>query len=266
MPKQSRSLAQSNARSAVRLGRHLEKHLAAYAAAATGAVLLSAAPSADAQIVYTPSNTPFALNHQNQGPTFTTLDLNNDGVPDFTFAMSSTAHFSSIGYTTRFKLYMKVVPGETGNEVVQGSLAPTASAVPAGVTIGPKEKFVPGGYMVHQAYSRYGGTAQNSGTWQKVEFAYVGLKFLINGQVHYGWARVKFPYPEGYKYPSIYGYAYESTPNTPIVTGQTSGTAGQANSVSNPASLGMLAAGAPAMNLWRGNASTTAQTTPEVGQ
>jgi hypothetical protein len=244
MPRQSRSLTQSKARSAVRLGRNLEKHLAAYAAAATGAVLLSTAPCADAQIVYTPSNTPFALNHQNQGPTFTTLDLNNDGVPDFTFAMSSTAHFSSIGYTTRFKLYMKVVPDQTGNEVVQGSLAPTASAVPAGVTIGPKEKFVADGYMVHQVYSQQGHINQSSGTWQKVEFAYVGLKFLINGQVHYGWSRVKFPYPSGYQYPSIYGYAYESTPNTPIVTGQTSGTAPTHAAAEVPASLGMLAGGA----------------------
>jgi hypothetical protein len=251
MHRKSRSLTESKARSAVRLGRHLEKHLAAYAAAATGAVLLSTAPLADAQIVYTPSNTPFALNHQNQGPVFTTLDLNNDGVPDFTFAMSSTAHFSSIGYTTRFKLYMKVVPGQTGNEVVQGSLAPTASAVPAGVTIGPKEKFVPGGYMVHQVYSRSGHINQSSGTWQKVEFAYVGLKFLINGQVHYGWARVKFPYPYGYKYPSIYGYSYESTPNTPIVAGQTSGTAPAHATVEVTPSLGMLAAGSPAVNLWR---------------
>ncbi len=253
MSKKFGSLVESKARPTVRLGHHLEKHLAPYAAAATGAVLLSAAPSADAEIIYTPSNTPFALNHQNQGPTFTTLDLNNDGVPDFTFAMSSTAHFSSIGYTTIFKLYMKVVPDQTGNEVVQGSLAPTASAVPAGVTIGPKEKFVPGGYMVHQAYSRSGGTAQNSGTWQKVEFAYVGLKFLINGQVHYGWARVKFPYPYGYQYPSIYGYAYESTPNTAIVTGQTSGTAASNTTAEVPASLGILAAGAPVVNLWRGS-------------
>jgi hypothetical protein len=252
--RRARSLVGAKGRSAARLGNNLEKHLLAYAVAATGAVLLSTAPSADAQIVYTPSNTPFALNHQNQGPQFTTLDLNNDGVPDFTFAMSSTAHFSSIGYTTIFKLYMKIVPGQTGNEVVQGSLAPTASAVPAGVTIGPKEKFAPGGYMVHQVYSRSGHINQSSGTWQKVEFAYVGLKFLINGQVHYGWARVKFPYPYGYKYPSIYGYAYESTPNTPIVAGQTSGTESGSNTGA-PASLGMMAAGAPVVTLWRASSS-----------
>jgi hypothetical protein len=245
--KQIRSLVRNKSRSTVRLGSNLEKRLLSYAAAATGTVLLSAAPSASAEIIYTPSNTPLALNQQNKGPVFTTLDLNNDGVPDFTFAMSSTAHFSSSGYTTRFKFYFKLIPGQTGNQAVQGSQAPTASAVPAGVTIGPKEKFASGDlYLVHQAYSRSGGTAQNSGTWQKVEFGYVGLKFLIDGQVHYGWARVKFPYPYGYKYPSIYGYAYESTPNAPIVAGQTSGTAQENSSASAPGGLGMLAAGATA--------------------
>jgi len=113
---------------------------------------------------------------------------------------------------TRFKYTLKVVPDETGNQVVQGSLAPTASAVPAGVTIGPKEKFVPGGYMVHQAYNRYGGTAQNSAPGRRSS-RLRWLKFLINGQVHYGWARVKFPYPAGYHIP-----AFTATPTRALPT------------------------------------------------
>lgn len=249
--KQSRSVARTWNRSTTRLGRHLEKNLIAYAAAASAGLLSTALP-AEAEIIYTPSNTPMTIARQNNGVTFTTLDLNNDGIPDFTFAISSTAHFSSIGYTTRARFYLKVIPGQAGNEAVQGAQAPTASAVPAGVKIGPQEKFAPGDlYMVNQAYVR-GGTARSSGTWQKVEFAYVGLKILIDGQVHYGWARIKFPYPYAYQYPSIYGYAYESTPNQPIATGQTSGSESSSNTV-EPASLGMLAAGAPAVNLWRGS-------------
>jgi hypothetical protein len=235
----------------VRLGRHLEKNLIAYAVAAS-AGLVSASLPAEAEIIYTPSNTPLALNRQNEGPVFTNLDLTNDGVPDFTFGMSSTVHFSSIGYSSRFKFYLKVIPGQTGNEAVRGSQAPTASAVPAGVRIGPNEKFGTGGYMVHEVYSRSGHIDQSSGSWQKVEFAYVGLKFLTNGQVHYGWARIKFPYPNAFHYPSIYGYAYESTPNTPIVAGQISGSESENSSNTGaPVSLGMLAAGAPVVNLWR---------------
>lgn len=241
-------------RSAVRLGRHLEKNLLAYVAAA-GAGLLSTAAPAEAQIIYTPSNTPMTIAHQNSGVVFTTLDLNNDGVPDFTFAISSTAHYSSIGYTTLDKFFLKVIPGQAGNEAVQGKQAPTASAVPAGVTIGPQEKFAAGDlYMVNRTYNRSLGKSKSSGTWQPVEFAYVGLKITINGQVHYGWARIKFPYPYEYQYPSIYGYAYESTPNQPIVTGQTSGSESSGNTA-EPAGLGMLAAGAPALSVWCGSSS-----------
>jgi hypothetical protein len=243
-----RSTARPKTRPTVQIGRHLEKHLLAYAAAAS-AGLLSTLP-AEAQIVYTPSNTPMAIAHQNQGPALTQLDLNNDGIPDFTFRMLSARQFSTSGTTIAFKFYLQVAPGQAGNQAVSGQQPSTASAVPAGVAIGPQEKFAPGGlYLAINSFGRLG--SRSSGTWRSVEFAYVGLKFLINGQVHYGWARVKFPYPGATGYPSIYGYAYESTPNQPIVTGQTSGTARENASANVPASLGLLAAGAPAVNLWR---------------
>ena len=219
---QGQSVKKPKTRPTDRLGRNLEKNLLAYAAAASGG-LLSAALPADAQIVYTPSNTPMAMGQVNKGPAFTSLDLNNDGIPDFSFAMLSDRGLRTSTY--RFKFYLKVVPNQPGNEAVQGSQAPTASAVPAGVTIGPKERFAHGG--LYLAIQSYNGGSRSSGTWRKVEFAYVGLKFLINSEVHYGWARVKFPYAGGTAYPSIYGYAYESSPNTPIVTGQKSGSSNE---------------------------------------
>jgi hypothetical protein len=252
--RQARSLVRNSSRSTALLGRHLEKHLLAYAAAAS-AGLVSAALPAEAQIIYTPSNTPMAIAQENQGLALTPLDLNNDGTPDFTFAMLSTAQFSSGGTTIGFKFFLKVVPGKTGNEAVQGQRALTAAAMLAGATIGPQQKF--GAGDLYLGIKAFNGFYRNSGTWQNVEFAYVGLKFLIKGQVHYGWARVKFPflggsgYPEGINFPSIYGYAYESTPNQPIVAGQTSGTLQENTRASSPASLGMLAAGASGMNLWR---------------
>jgi hypothetical protein len=241
-------------RSAV-LGRHLEKNLLAYAAAASTGVLCAALP-AEAEIIYIPSNTPMAIAQLNQGPALTPLDLTGAGAPQFGFAMSSTKNFTYSGTTAGFKFFLKVVPAQ-GNTVVQGQQAPTASAVPAGVKIGPQEKFGAGDlYLAINSFNN--GEARNSGTWRNVGFAYVGLKFLINGQVHYGWARVKFPFlggvdfPEGDYYPSIYGYAYESAPDTPIVTGQTSGSSPRATNAIAPASLGMLAAGASGVKSWRG--------------
>lgn len=239
--KQGRSVAKIRNRPAVPLDRRLEKNLVAYAVATGAALLVSATPS-DAEVIYTPSNTPVTIAHANQGPVYTTLDLNNDGVPDFTFTLSSTLHYSSYGYTSRARFILKVSPDQTGNEIVQGELPLNASAVPAGVAIGPQQKFGTGGYMVKRSATLH--TAHTSGSWAPLEFAYVGLKFVINGQVHYGWARIKFPFPGQSQDPSIYGYAYESTANKAISAGQTSGTNQTSSSAKPaPASLGVLAAG-----------------------
>jgi hypothetical protein len=237
----------------VRLSANLEKNLLAYATAA-GAGLLSAARPAEAEIIYTASNTPMTVAGKNLGPVFTQFDINNDGTPDFKFAMSYTSMYSS--KTIRHKFYLKIIPAQIGNGEVQGAQAPTAAALSEGQKIGPQQKFGSDGlYMVFSETHR-GVSSQKSGTWQNVEYAYVGLKFAISGQVHYGWARIKFPYPNMIMvdpgplgYPSIYGYAYESTPNTAIIAGQTSGSSQKGTVASVPGSLGMLAAGASRVSL-----------------
>jgi hypothetical protein len=253
-------------RPTIRLSRDLEKNLFAYATAATAGLAAFAMP-AEAEIIYTPSNTPMVINGSNHGLGLTQLDLNNDGTPDFAFGLSSTIRFTSIGYTSRFKFFLRVAPDQAGNQAVQGQQAGTAAAIAAGRKIGPQQKFGANGYLVHQVYNISSKSKDvSSGSWSKVEFAYVGLKIMIDGQVHYGWARIKFPYPYGYNYPSIYGYAYESIPNQPIIAGQTSGiyeasgeqespaagsTEQKAAAFGTPATLGMLAAGMQGLNLWR---------------
>jgi hypothetical protein len=247
--KETSSVGKRRSRSTARLGRHLEKNLLAYAAAA-GAGLLSASLPAEAEIIYTPCNTPMALAKVNEGPALTSLDLTNNGNANFGFVMSATKHYTYSGTTAGFKYFLKVVPG-AGNAVVQGGRASLASAVPAGVRVGPQEKFGTGDqYLMIKSYNN---GYRNSGTWQQVEYAYVGLRFLIDGQVHYGWARIKFPFAGGFgiPYPSIYGYAYESTPNQPIVTGQTGESSPTNTKASVPSTLGMLAVGASGLEAWR---------------
>jgi len=228
--------------SEVSLARGLERNLLAYATAA-GAALLPFSLPADAQIIYTPSNIPMTLPTGNQGA-LTQLDLNNDGKPDFTFSLIYSATVFSSAF--RSDRALTIAADQTGNEILGAAgingLPPTAAAVPAGRKIGAQNDFTPlDAIMAIEAY--FGpNSIRNSGSWRYVQTAYLGLKFLINGQVHYGWARIKFPAPGNYELPSIYGYAYESTPNTPIVAGQTSGTASTASPP--PGSLGMLAAGA----------------------
>jgi hypothetical protein len=92
---------------------------------------------------------------------------------------------------------------------------------------------------------------------------YLGLKFLINGKVHYGWARLNTTGgPAG---TVLTGYAYETVPGKAIIAGQRKGADepgeadfGSGAYLTNPipdtphtASLGMLALGAQGVPLWR---------------
>jgi hypothetical protein len=107
-----------------------------------------------------------------------------------------------------------------------------------------------GGPQGGTAYCPWGG---------KIGTHYLGLKFSVKGKTHFGWARVKiasmFPYVI-----SLTGYAYETVPNKPILTGATKGASKLGNirrsspaalNVRKPATLGLLARGWPALSIWR---------------
>ena len=100
------------------------------------------------------------------------------------------------------------------------------------------------------------GISRSYGLWANVTNRYLGFKFLINGQVHYGWARVSVT--NSIRTVVLTGYAYETTPNTNIIEGHISGSSADnlmpvdlLAPVPQPASIGMLARGADALALWR---------------
>jgi|HubBroStandDraft_6_1064221.scaffolds.fasta_scaffold00235_14 hypothetical protein len=257
-PKSSLNVPNDGQRAAIPLARNLEKNLLAYVAVA-GAGLFSAVQSAEAEVVYTPSNVPITQGFA--GGALTPLDLNNDGTPDFTF--------SNFSYQTHGLggLWLKLIPAQPANEVwgtqLAGQRRVTAAALPAGVQVGSKGNFASSPQGLNLAIVDVSLTSFASGSWLGVETAYLGLKFVISGEVHYGWARVKFVAPGAFYSGSIYGYAFESVPNQPIVTGQTSGTAETGAAVGGfsptatntphkaSASLGLLAAGASGLGMTR---------------
>ncbi|RIA09703.1 putative secreted protein (Por secretion system target) [Flavobacteriaceae bacterium MAR_2010_72] len=53
--------------------------------------------------------------------------------------------------------------------------------------------------------------------WKDKNDKYLGLRFLINGQTHYGWARLNVSSTSQW---TIMDYAYNATPNQPIYSGQ----------------------------------------------
>lgn len=96
------------------------------------------------------------------------------------------------------------------------------------------------------------------GPWQNIKNRYLGFKFKINGETHFGWARVtvkSFVDPNNYSArinATLSGYAYETNPNQSIIAGNHGSSVGQ-----NPApgiseqTLGSLAAGAQGLAVWR---------------
>jgi hypothetical protein len=94
-------------------------------------------------------------------------------------------------------------------------------------------------------------TFNTGGQWLYTQHRYLGLQFMISGQVHYGWARVAVTRAPGSTRPivaTLTGYAYETIPNKPIITGKTSG---PDVITLEPATLGRLGQGAEGISAWR---------------
>jgi hypothetical protein len=128
--------------------------------------------------------------------------------------------------------------------------------LPAGVRIGPKGAFV--GYASMAANVTVSGESFSNGAWKQATNRYLGLKFSVNGETHYGWARLTVTAKHGI-IATLTGYAYETIPNKAIMAGETSGaadaSAGGPEQMSAPSTppvtLGMIARGADALAIWR---------------
>ena len=249
---------------------HLQLNMYAIAATAAGVGVLALAQPAEAKIIYTPA-------HKNIGAK-TFLDLNHDGIHDFKFIASRTSHCVGGCTTTGFRhgtafnsSNAKVaVYGVRPRNQIYGQ-AKYASALPAGVRIGPNGKF-PGGNIMAEANAINGTNEYYKGLWAGtlggggVTHRYLGLRFTIKGKIHFGWARLNVIMSHGATIQAtLTGYAYETIVGKSIKAGQineadesTNEDSGPGASLSTPipdkpqpASLGMLALGAQGVPLWR---------------
>ncbi len=247
-----RSENASQPRATARINPQLEKNLAAYlaAAAAAGVGLTAAAKPAQAKVVYKPANITLSFSNEQ------TLDLNGDGVTDITFANGLAAHSIQLWAFT-----------PAGNGVRIADFWEAANFF--GVPIGPGEVFAAGTATASSSgtfprlkmYLKvvgYGGPSSYSarGPWANVTNRYLGVKFQISGETHYGWIRMTVSKTS---HPVITGYAYETVPNASIKCGDISGHSAKDSltapdrlaPVSRPATLGQLARGADGLVAWR---------------
>jgi hypothetical protein len=204
----------------------------ALAASAAGVSALALAQPAAARVIYT--STSVALW---PGGTYR-LDLNHDGRTDFSILNrscvphSSSSCLSYVGETAKLGNF---VAGSQGHP-------PFALAFQLGSMIGGSgEAFYPGKAML--AGIANPGTYCSGGVfgpWREVSNQYLGLKFQIKHQTHYGWARLTVDFSGRHFQTCLTGYAYETIPNKPIVAGRTKG----ADVITvKPATLGSLALG-----------------------
>jgi hypothetical protein len=228
------------------------KHYA-LAASAAGAGLLAASP-AEARVIYTAANEAIPYN---EAPV--AIDLNHDGINDFTLsALETGGRF--------YQTFVRVTPSGPANRVwgmMEKSGANSASILaaadlPRGVQVGPKGRFAnSGAELLAERYISEGTTRSTQGTFglwanhgQGAVNRFLAFKFIINNQTHYGWARLNVVM-DGYPRATLTGYAFETIPNKPIITGLTAGT-DVSTTEPEPATLGHLAAGAAVLQAWRG--------------
>jgi hypothetical protein len=228
-------------RTDVPLSRTLEQKLSLYvlAAGAAGAALLVTAQPAEAKVVFTPADSTIT------GGTLV-IDLNHDGINDFNLLVSA----DSRGHSD--PKWLSILPDASQNRIMSGKNI-FAIDLPAGIKVGPQNFPIAGRMSMAYENPAYGtvgtyslvlrGAWANNGEGAKNRF--LGFEFTIDGQTHFGWARLTVPaHTKGPLWPTatLSGYAFETVPNKPIVTGDIHGA--DESTSENSGSLGHLALGA----------------------
>jgi hypothetical protein len=236
-----------HARMTVKISDALNRRLGTYAqvASAAGVSVLALAAASEAKVVYTETG---QVTHTGV-PLF--IDLNHDGIRDFVLRTSFYRGSSGVQIGLGVSGYRNAKNFVAGRRVSSsgGYFISAASALPAGARIGNKVNFsVPTPIMAGELFGGIGSQYSYQGAWagkgDGVTDRYLGLKFVVDGEVHYGWARLSVTLghhrENGDVSGTLTGYAYETVPNQPIIAGQTTG--GDENAV-QPEPLGGLALG-----------------------
>ena len=182
----------------------LSKKLAQYGALSMAIVGVT---DLNGQIIYTDITPDF---DQGAGQPYS-LDLNNDGTPDFQIHIESTSD-------------LKIMPLNANNEVLGNPYSSGSSfyVFPYALSNGAPISNSASGSWFNNSFSvgvqdlNYSSCSR--GNWCSVTDKYLGLRFNISGNTHYGWARLDVG-ASGNTW-TIKDYAYNTILDEPITAGQ----------------------------------------------
>lgn len=200
--------------------RELLEKVKSYSAVAAG---LIAAENVAGQVVYVNVDPDIEV-HGNfdavnwQDPTAwatQAIDLDDDGNADYTLRILSGQQHGA-GFLD---------PAGDNQYVNNPNNNPFGAPLESGAQIGGVESQVWKGLLVYPNGYNYLGTTttfgktleEGGGGWTGKTDKYLGLKFKIGSNVHYGWARLDAR--DDSRMYTLKDFAYESTPDTPIHAG-----------------------------------------------
>ncbi len=235
------------------------------AAAVAGVSMLALAEPATAEVVVTKKAIPVPITPW-PTPEPVRISMANNGVDNFSlwrYSLDSDRGLLAWG-------------ANRGSSVMIGAdgYYAKALALPRGAQIGPSSFF--NNYTDLIEATESGPPRYSRGYWGgNPKNRYLGVKFQLNGQTHYGWIRLTVTSNVKLNKPTleatITGYAYETVPNKAIMAGTAAMAATTPNDPttelrtpriprpnSGP-SLGMLATGSEALPLWRREETSATQ-------
>ncbi len=189
------------------------------------------------EVVFTPTHQSVNLENEK-----VYVDINGDGVNDFILSIYASSSPGSNGHG-----YEELTAsGLQASASIAVSEFNNAFAGVGGQKLGPGAAFDHDGFMARRFF--HSAVSTSSGAWSKLKTRhFLGVKFLIDGETHYGWLRFS---QSSARLAILTGYAYETVADKPIIAGL--GDDGKSFPETQPqhpaGSLGRLAAGLLGLN------------------
>jgi hypothetical protein len=188
--------------------RRITIQLSQFWLALAGGLLSASLAPAQGTIVFVSPSQP--ISYSDVSPS-QNMDINNDGVADFTLSGGQDVDLNPLNNNAVISL--PEPPGDLGAFIYAFSQGTPISSSPDPVLVwwgsggNPPPTIVSASNLGASGYFAY-----------RTDPTYAGIRLDVGGALHYGWIRIENFY--GSNWGQINDWAYETSPNTSILAGQ----------------------------------------------